>query len=173
SPGYARCATESSQNESQNPARSSHCGRRAAFPASVHTPQPENRSRCRSDGNSKNRCQACRVCPYSSPQKLSFISARKCWKCSLIGIIFAIGCRSPFPGIGLACQAKPTYTLSLFTQSTLRHPRLPRRSCNSGQPVVKSFERQGRQMGRRCYFWAEALRRRALVERVQLVSNYA
>src|SRR5205823_6708207 len=50
---------------------------------------------------------------------------------------------------------------------------IARRSCNSGQPVVKSFERQGRQMGRRCYFWAEALRRRALVERVQLVSNYA
>jgi Histidine kinase-, DNA gyrase B-, and HSP90-like ATPase len=50
-----------------------------------------------------------------------FSSARKCWKCSSIGIIFAIGCRSPF-GTAFACQAKPTYTLLLFTQSFLRHP---------------------------------------------------
>ncbi len=42
--------------------------------------------------------------PMSSPfrlalpiaQKLSFLSLRKCWKCSLIGIILAIGWRSPF-----------------------------------------------------------------------------
>src|SRR5438132_9076659 len=31
-------------------------------------------------------------------------------------------CRSPFSGTAFACQAKPTYTLSPFTQSTLRHP---------------------------------------------------
>src|SRR5207245_6723848 len=53
------------------------------------------------------------VCPYKSPQKLSFISARKCWKCSLIGIIFAIGCRSPF-------QER----LSLVRQSQLTPSRL-------------------------------------------------
>src|SRR5439155_14083418 len=59
------------------------------------------------------RCQASFVCPYKSPQKLSFISARKCWKCSLIGIIFAIGCRSPF-------QER----LSLVRQSQLTPSRL-------------------------------------------------
>src|SRR5439155_15187318 len=78
-----------------------------------YRPQPELRSRCRSDCSSKNRCQASFVCPYKSPQKLSFISARKCWKCSLIGIIFAIGCRSPF-------QER----LSLVRQSQLTPSRL-------------------------------------------------
>src|ERR1700735_155335 len=55
------------------------------------------------------------VCPYRSPQKLSFISARKCWKCSVIGIIFAIGCRSPF-GKALACEAKANlHPLAFYT----------------------------------------------------------
>src|SRR5207244_4447338 len=84
-----------------------------APPSRSYRPQPESRSRCRSDCSSKNRCQASFVCPYKSPQKLSFISARKCWKCSLIGIIFAIGCRSPF-------QER----LSLVRQSQLTPSRL-------------------------------------------------
>src|SRR5437016_10155512 len=78
-----------------------------------YRPAPENRSRSRSDCSSKNCCHASCVCPYKSPQKLSFISARKCWKCSLIGIIFAIGCRSPF-------QER----LSLVRQSQLTPSRL-------------------------------------------------
>src|SRR5205807_4157801 len=78
-----------------------------------YRPAPENRSRSRSDCSSKNCCHASFVCPYKSPQKLSFISARKCWKCSLIGIIFAIGCRSPF-------QER----LSLVRQSQLTPSRL-------------------------------------------------
>src|SRR2546427_3391222 len=44
---------------------------------SSYRPQPENRSRCRSDWSSKNCCHACRICPYRSPHKLSFISDRK------------------------------------------------------------------------------------------------
>jgi hypothetical protein len=45
----------------------------------------------------------------------------------VIGIIFAIGCKSPFLGFGFRWSGrKPTYTLSLFTQSNLRHPE-PRR----------------------------------------------
>ena len=48
------------------------------------------------DSSSRKPCHASLVCPYTSPQELSFISVRKCWKCSVIGIIFAIGCRSPF-----------------------------------------------------------------------------
>jgi hypothetical protein len=54
------------------------------------------------------------------PQKLSFISARKCWKCSLIGIIFAIGCRSPFRN-GFCLSGKANLHPLAFTQSTLRH----------------------------------------------------
>ena len=73
-----------------------------------------------SDSSSKNFFHAYRVRPYRSPQKLSCNSSTKCWNRSLIGITLAMGCRSPF-GIGFACQAKPTYTLSLFTQATLRH----------------------------------------------------
>src|SRR5947209_8777533 len=54
------------------------------------------RSRCRSLRASKNCCAACRVRACKSPQKLSCNSATKCWKCSLIGIIFATG-------VGLLC----------------------------------------------------------------------
>src|SRR5439155_574202 len=83
----------------------------------------------RSDCSSKNRCQASFVCPYKSPQKLSFISARKCWKCSLIGIIFAIGCRSPF-------QER----LSLVRQSQLTPSRLlHNQRYVTAQPVVSNF----------------------------------
>src|SRR5439155_13236555 len=79
----------------------------------------------------KNRCQASFVCPYKSPQKLSFISARKCWKCSLIGIIFAIGCRSPF-------QER----LSLVRQSQLTPSRLlhNQRYVTTGQAVPMAVE---------------------------------
>src|SRR6266849_10926793 len=49
-------------------------------------PQPGKRSRCRSDCSSKNRCHANFVRPFRSPQKLSFISPRKCWYASVIGV---------------------------------------------------------------------------------------
>src|SRR5947209_18382239 len=83
-----------------------------------YRPAPENRSRSRSDCSSKNCCHASCVCPYRSPQKLSFISARKCWKCSVIGIIFAIGCRSPFrKGFSLRGQSQLTPSCFLHNQS--------------------------------------------------------
>src|SRR6266403_1668874 len=99
---YAQPAAGWCRSGSQNPARSSRCDRLAVGHAAVRTAPSPN-----------NRCQASFVCPYKSPQKLSFISARKCWKCSLIGIIFAIGCRSPF-------QER----LSLVRQSQLTPSRL-------------------------------------------------
>src|SRR2546423_11617925 len=81
-------------------------------------PAPENRSRSQSDCSSKNRCHASCVCPHRSPHKLSFISARKCWKCSVIGIIFAIGCRSPFrKGFSLRGQSQLTPSCFLHNQS--------------------------------------------------------
>src|SRR5207244_12696656 len=98
-----------------------------APPSRSYRPQPESRSRCRSDCSSKNRCQASFVCPYKSPQKLSFISARKCWKCSLIGIIFAIGCRSPFQErLSLVRQSQLTPSRLLHNQRyvTLSEPDL-------------------------------------------------
>src|SRR5207244_10800245 len=55
-------------------------------------------------------------CPYASPQDVSFRFARKCWKCSLIGVTFAI-----VLGTAFAWRPKPTYTLSPFTQSNLYH----------------------------------------------------
>src|SRR5439155_18797681 len=103
-----------------------------------YRPQPELRSRCRSDCSSKNRCQASFVCPFKSPQKLSFISARKCWKCSLIGIIFAIGCRSPF-------QER----LSLVRQSQLTPSRLY--TINVTSPLRRApFARPGEVPWARC-----------------------
>jgi len=43
------------------------------------------------------------------------------WKCSLIGVTFASGCKAPFQDRLSLVRPKPTYTLSLFTQSKLRH----------------------------------------------------
>src|SRR5207244_11964763 len=102
-----------------------------APPSRSYRPQPESRSRCRSDCSPNNRCQASFPCPDKSPQKLSFISARKCWKCSLIGIIFAIGCRSPF-------QER----LSLVRQSQLTPSRLlhNQRYVTTGQAVPMAVE---------------------------------
>ena len=57
-----------------------------------------------------------------TPETL-FHLRQKVWKCSVIGIIFAIGCRSPF-GKALACEAKANLHPLAFTQSTLRHPRI-------------------------------------------------
>jgi hypothetical protein len=36
------------------------------------------------------------VCPYKRSQKLSFVSARKCWNCSAMAAMFAMGVRPPF-----------------------------------------------------------------------------
>ena len=96
-------------------------------------------------GCPENGCHACFVCPYRSPQKLSLISARKCWKCSVIGIIFAIGCRSPFFGKALACEAKANlhplafYTINVtspnlygkWTWTRIRFAYKPRRLCKA------------------------------------------
>ena len=38
-----------------------------------YRPQPEKRSRCRCHSSFRNPCQACLVCPYTSPQELSCI----------------------------------------------------------------------------------------------------
>src|SRR5581483_11749359 len=54
------------------------------------------RSRNRSESSSKNRFHACWVSPYSSPQKLSFSSVKKCWNCSVMQLTLAMGCKSPF-----------------------------------------------------------------------------
>src|SRR5438876_1812436 len=111
---YAQPAAGWCRSGSQNPARSSRCDRLAVGHAAVRTaPSPHSDRVAAPTAAPKNRCQASFVCPYKSPQKLSFISARKCWKCSLIGIIFAIGCRSPF-------QER----LSLVRQSQLTPSRL-------------------------------------------------
>src|SRR5579875_3587025 len=40
--------------------------------------------------------QASRVFPYRSPQNVSFRSRTKCWNCSVIGVTFLMGCKSPF-----------------------------------------------------------------------------
>src|SRR3974377_1401571 len=78
------------------------------------------RSRCRSDSNSTHLRMLCCTWPCRSPQKLSFSSLTKCWKCSVIGVTFAMGV-SLLVRMASASQAKPTYTLSLFTQSKLTH----------------------------------------------------
>src|SRR5881275_1055001 len=111
---YAQPAAGWCRSGSQNPARSSRCDRLAVGHAAVRTaPSPNSDRVAAPTAARKTAARASFVCPYKSPQKLSFISARKCWKCSLIGIIFAIGCRSPF-------QER----LSLVRQSQLTPSRL-------------------------------------------------
>src|SRR5258708_39616191 len=78
------------------------------------------RSRCCSLRASKNCCAACRVRACKSPQKLSCKSCTKCWKCSVIAIIFAMGVGLLF-GMALACEAKANLHPLAFTQSNLRH----------------------------------------------------
>src|SRR5271169_5092531 len=78
------------------------------------------KSRCRSLSAAKNCCAACCVRACKSPQKLSCNSATKCWKCSVIGIIFAMGVGLLF-GVTLACEAKANLHPLAFTQSKLRH----------------------------------------------------
>src|SRR5207244_9179852 len=76
------------------------------------------------------------VCPYKSPQKLSFISARKCWKCSLIGIIFAIGCRSPFQErLSLVRQSQLTPSRLLHNQRYVTQPPYPNLRTSYGDSL--------------------------------------
>ena len=45
-----------------------------------------------------------------------FVSSRKCWECSLIGVILAFGCGSPFSGSALVCEAKANFhPLAFYT----------------------------------------------------------
>src|ERR1700693_223703 len=82
------------------------------------------RSRCRSDSNSNSLRMLCCTCPCRSPQKLSFSSLTKCWNCSVMGVTFAMGVSLLFENGFCLLGKKPTYTLSLFTQSKLRHQRI-------------------------------------------------
>jgi hypothetical protein len=73
------------------------------------------RSRCRSDSRSNSRHMLCCTCPCRSPQKLSFSSLTKCWKCSVIGVTFAMGVSLLFKG-ALASQAKANlHPLAFYT----------------------------------------------------------
>src|SRR5436309_3286420 len=121
---YAQPAAGWCRSGSQNPARSSRCDRLAVGHAAVRTaPSPNSDRVAAPTAARKTAARASFVCPYKSPQKLSFISARKCWKCSLIGIIFAIGCRSPFQErLSLVRQSQLTPSRLLHNQRYVTHP---------------------------------------------------
>src|SRR5271157_893210 len=78
------------------------------------------RSRCRSDSSSNSLRMLCCTCPCRSPQKLSFKSSKKCWKCSVIGVTFAMGV-SLLLRMAFACKAKANLHPLAFTQPNLRH----------------------------------------------------
>src|SRR5258708_10223568 len=63
------------------------------------------------------------------------MSARKCWKCSLLGVIFATGVSS-FREMASAGQAKPTYTLSLL------HNRIYVTSKTNFEPATRGSVRR-------------------------------
>src|SRR5664280_982612 len=72
----------------------------------------------RSDSASKYCFQAGLVWPYKSPQKLSFISCRKCWNCSLIGVTFAMGVSLLFLG-GFRLSGQSQLTPSRFLHNRI------------------------------------------------------
>src|SRR5439155_12838980 len=113
---YAQPAAGWCRSGSQNPARSSRCDRLAVGHAAVRTaPSPHSDRVAAPTAARKTAARLASSARINRPRNSlsSFISARKCWKCSLIGIIFAIGCRSPF-------QER----LSLVRQSQLTPSRL-------------------------------------------------
>src|SRR5271165_6461482 len=83
------------------------------------------RSRWRSLSASKKFCAASCVRVCKSPQKLSCNSATKCWKCSVIGIIFAMGVGLLFwNGFSLRGQSQLTPSCFLHNRiyvTTLQH----------------------------------------------------
>src|SRR5439155_20227334 len=93
---YAQPAAGWCRSGSQNPARSSRCDRLAVGHAAVRTAPSPHSDRVAAPTAARKTAARLASSARTNPQKLSFISARKCWKCSLIGIIFAIGCRPPF-----------------------------------------------------------------------------
>src|SRR6267378_3562596 len=76
------------------------------------------RSRCRSLRASKNCCAACRVRACKSPQKLSCNSSTKCWKCSLITVIFAMGVSLLFWN-GFSLRGQSQLTPSCFLHNRI------------------------------------------------------
>src|SRR3954469_12021542 len=98
-------------------------------------------SRIRSDSASRKCFQASLVRPSRSPQKLSFRSARKCWKCSLMDVIFAMGCKSPFREFGFSSSGQ-----SQLTPSCLLHTRIyvtAQRAGNREQGTGNREQEQG------------------------------
>src|SRR5439155_22620154 len=96
--------------------RSSRCDRLAVGHAAVRTaPSPHSDRVAAPTAARKTAARLASSARINRPRNSlsSFISARKCWKCSLIGTIFAIGCRSPL-------QER----LSLVRQSQLTPSRL-------------------------------------------------
>src|SRR5438552_15935590 len=140
---YAQPAAGWCRSGSQNPARSSRCDRLAVGHAAVRTaPSPNSDRVAAPTAARKTAARASFVCPYKSTQKLSFISARKCWKCSLIGIIFAIGCRSPFQErLSLVRQSQLTPSRLLHNQRYVT-ARWSRETLLPGAHAVKKYSSQ-------------------------------
>src|SRR3989475_4917762 len=128
---YAQPAAGWCRSGSQNPARSSRCDRLAVGHAAVRTAPSPNSDRVAAPTAARKTAARLASSARINRPRNSFISARKCWKCSLIGIIFAIGCRSPF-------QER----LSLVRQSQLTPSRLlhNQRYVTTGQAVPMAVE---------------------------------
>src|SRR5271157_2679271 len=103
------------------------------------------RSRCRSDSSSNSLRMLCCTCPCRSPQKLSFKSSKKCWKCSVIGVTFAMGV-SLLLRMAFACKAKANlHPLAFYTteftspKSLLPGKMAVRRSLVMGEAPLRVF----------------------------------
>src|SRR5215469_6996528 len=137
SPGCAPCAGGWSRIASRNLSRSSHCGIAAAALAAAHrAPSPNSDRAAVPIAARKTAARRASFAHTNRPQKLSFISARKCWICSVIRTIFAIGCRSPFQERLLLVRQKANlHPLAFYTLNFTSPARLGITSGYARHPV--------------------------------------
>src|SRR5436190_19577132 len=136
---YAQPAAGWCRSGSQNPARSSRCDRLAVGHAAVRTAPSPNSDRVAAPTAARKTAARLASSARTNRPRNSLSSPPENVGCSLIGIIFAIGCRSPF-------QER----LSLVRQSQLTPSRLlhnQRYVTLSG--VVSGFNHEGHEGPRR------------------------
>ena len=110
----ARSAAGSSPSGSRNRAHKSHCGIHARRRPVDKGPVPSTGRGPAAIPYSKTAATPLVSGHTYRPRKLSCRSLTKCWKCSVISVTFAIGCKSPFLRIGFRSLGQNQLTPSRF-----------------------------------------------------------
>src|SRR5205814_7320047 len=136
---YAQPAAGWCRSGSQNPARSSRCDRLAVGHAAVRTAPSPNSDRVAAPTAARKTAARLASSARTNRPRNSLSSPPENVGCSLIGIIFAIGCRSPFQErLSLVRQSQLTPSRLLHNQRyvTLHLPiRDPRLQLDARLPI--------------------------------------